>query len=485
MKFIKTSGSRLLILVVLVATIFSLAACTAAPTPTLAPAAPATTEVKPTDKPAEPTVKELSGKIRAIFWGNDNDVNSQKAGVKKFIELHPKVTVEVLEGNGCGADYAACKTMIAGGTMVDLFSSGIWDYNAMINDGGVVELLDPFMTRDNVKVSDFAAPAIAGMKALKDNKIYGLPMGFNVQSFWYNKDMFDKAGLKYPDPMGNYTWEDVRAWSKELTIDENGKTAKDPAFDPKKIKQWGYATWAATGSAPGYEPTLLAYGGSSMTLPDRQKCNMENPKSIEGWQLIQDMIYKDHTTVPPDAYQEMAGWQRWVTGTVAMQQGSGEQAMLVASTNPTLKYDMAALPKGPAGNASVVQMHIWNIWAGSKNKELAWEVLKFLATDGTCGNYGPNGEYSNMMGLVPAYKDLALGECFAKAKGEPANVAAAQLEPLKWPLTTYPGTYNQKTDMLNGQDGFGPALASLTTNEKSAADSLKGVCDKVNALMLK
>lgn len=471
-------------LLVLLALLLSTACATAPPAPATADQGAAAAEATTAEASSAAPSSELEGKLTVTFWGNENDVNSQKAAMTKFMELHPKVEIEVLEGSGCGADYAACKTMIAGGTMVDVFVPGIWNYNAMVNDG-VLTPIEDLMQRDNVKVEEFATPVIAGLKAISDGKIYGLPMGYNVQSLYFNKDMFDAAGLAYPDPDGNYTWDDVRNWAKTLTLDENGKNAADPAFDPKKTTQWGYATLATVPIAPGYEPTLLAFGGSAMKLPDRQTCNMEDPKSIEGWQFIQDMLYKDNSTVTPDVNQEMAGYQRWVSGQVAMQQGSHEQVLLVAQQNPEMKYDMAALPKGSAGNASVVQMHIWSIWSGSENKELAWELIKWLATDGTCGDYGPGGLYSNMMGLIPAYGDLANGECFAKAAGEPEHVAQAQLGPLDRPLTTYPTTYNQKTDMINGQDGFGPALTAVVMNEQSAAEALAGVCATVDDLMIK
>jgi len=46
-----------------------------------------------------------------------------------------------------------------------------------------------------------------------------------------------------------------------------------------------------------------------------------------------------------------------------------------------------------------------------------------------------------------------------------------------------PTAYNQKTDEIAGQDGFGPALANIVTNKKRAADALRGVSAKVDAIM--
>lgn len=418
-----------------------------------------------------------AGTLSVSVWGGPPDVESVKAATAAYTKLYPQVKFDIRQSD-CGPDYSICKTLIAGGSMTDLVIPGIWNYNRMVLDGAIQEV-QSFVDRDKLNLGDFNPTIIGALKSQKDTKLYGLPMGYNVQSLYFNKDMFDKAGLAYPPADGNYTWQDLRAWAKKLTLDESGNSAESPNFNPNKIKQWGFYTGAANTSpgGPGYEPLLNAFGGSVMTLPDHQKCNLENPDTIRGWQFIQDMLWKDHSTVTPDANQEQAGFLRWVGGSVAMQQGSHEQVGLVNTQNPTLKFDMAPLPKEKAGNATSTQLHIWAMFSGTKNKELAWNAIKWLATDGNVGAYG------TQMGLVPAYKDLALGDAFLKAPKEPAHLKEAQLDPTKWALSGFPSPYNQNTDAIGGQDGFGPALQDIVTNKKSAADAVKGVCAKVDAIM--
>lgn len=422
---------------------------------------------------------QLSGKLSVSVWGNKQDVASQQAAMNKFQQLHPGVKINLTQGD-CGVDFAACKTLIAGGTMPDVIVPGIWNYNAMV-DANVLEGLDAYIERDKLNLADFNHAVINGVKALKDGKMYGLPMGFNIQSLFYNKDMFDKAGLSYPPADGSYTWQDVRAWAKKLTLDEGGNNGESSNFDPKKIKQWGFTTLAVTNGDAAYDPVLLAFGGSAMTLPDRQKCNLENPDSIRAWQFLQDMMYTDHSTVTPDVNQEQLGYLRWVTGQVAMQQGSHEQVALVNTQNPTMKFDMAALPKEKAGNATCFQVHIWSIYKGSKNKDLAWELVKWLATDGSIA--GAPDRPAAIMELIPAYKDYALGEAFLKAPKEPEHLKQAQLDPTAWPLTVYPTADNQKHDEIVGQDGFGPAMTDIMNNKKTAAAALSGISKKIDAIM--
>jgi len=422
---------------------------------------------------ADPRAQTPAGSLSVAIWGGPPDIQSLKDAVNRYQKQYPQVHITLRYGaNACGVSYADCKTLIAGGTMPDVFVPGIWNYNAMV-DGGVLTDLGPYIARDKVSLSAFNPKVISQMRALKDGKIYGLPMGFNVQSLYYNKDMFDKAKLPYPSVSGNYTWQDLRAMAKTLTLDANGNTPASANFNPNKIKQWGFYTLAAVPIAPAYDPVLLAFGGSTMTFKDHQRCNLEHPDSVRAWQFIQDLMWTDHSTVTPQVNQEQAGYLRWVAGHVAMQQGSHEQTGLVNQQNPGLRYDMAPLPREKAGPATAIQMHIWSVYNRSKNKDLAWHFVNWVSTVGS----------GTEMGLVPAYKDYALGPDFLQAPQQPAHLKQAQLDPTQWKLTSVPTAYNQKSDEIAGQDGFGPALTSIVTNKKRAADALRSISKKVDAIM--
>ncbi|MEP6987373.1 MAG: sugar ABC transporter substrate-binding protein [Chloroflexota bacterium] len=414
---------------------------------------------------AQDATPELSGHLNVTIWGTPQDTASIQASIDQFTTKNPGVKIDVQVGD-CGVSYAACATLIAGGAMPDVFVSGIWNYNRYVADG-LATNLDPYIAKDDVvKAENFNSMVWNDLQALSDKSHYGLPMGLNVQSLYFNKTMFDKAGLAYPSADGKYTWDDVREWSKKLTLDKNGNNATSSDFDPKNIVQWG-------AYLRNTEPILNAFGGSTMTLPDRQSCNLENPKTVEAYQWIQDFMYKDHTALTPSDTQEQEGYLRWINGQVAMQMGSHEQTTIAADINPDLKYDIAPLPQ----EQTFVQYHIWTIYSGSPSQDLAWSFIKYMATD---GSVGPKG---SLMGLIPAYKDLAQGPAFAKAKGEPEHIVQGQLDPLKWDTTSYPSFFNQNTDAIGGQDGYGPAISDIMTNAKPAAEALAGVCAKVDTIM--
>lgn len=468
---------------VTVLTVLVISACSPA---TPAPVETTSNEPPVAQQPANPSAPAPataapSGKVTVQLWGGPPDIESLKAAFANFNKIYPDITIEVqVPNDACGVSFAACKTLQATGSMPDVFVPGIWTYNSLA-DTGLLENLTPLMERDGVALADYEPVVAESMKALKDGQVYGLPMGMNVQNFYYNKDMFDKAGLAYPPANGDFTWEDVRAWSKKLTIDANGNTAESPDFDPKKITQWGFTPFIgfSAGTPQTTEAILRAYGGSVMTLPDRSKCNLDNKATLEGLQFIYDWMYTDHTMVTPADEQEQLGFLRWVAGQVAMQLLDHSQVPLVKANNPTLNYGITAAPKGPAGNATLIQTHIWSMYSGSKNKEAAWLLIKWLGTDGQLMLH--NG--STQMGLIPTYKKAYEGPVFLQNPGEPENLQAAQIDPLKWELVSFPSQYNAKADQISSADGFGAAIDAIRLGEKSPAEALVGVCEKVNTIM--
>ena len=52
---------------------------------------------------------------------------------------------------------------------------------------------------------------------LADGKHYGIPFATNCTALFYNKDIFDAAGMEYPKE--NTTWEDFQEMAKALTKD--------------------------------------------------------------------------------------------------------------------------------------------------------------------------------------------------------------------------------------------------------------------------
>jgi multiple sugar transport system substrate-binding protein len=452
------------------------ASCGTAPTaqPTETGEAEGTPVAAATEVPTQPAPTEArtTGKLTLSLRGAASSLALDEQAIAKFKELNPGVEVETQTGS-CGFDYASCKTLIAGGTMADAFMPGNWTIQEMIQDG-VVTPLDPLIEAAGFSLDPYLPATVKALRGFTDGKLYALPLAYQCHAIYYNMDMFDKAGLPLPPANGDYTWHDLREWARLLTLDSNGNNADSPNFDPNSIKQWGFGNLTTASVAYTWEYVQLALGGGTLTYPDGAKCNLEHPDSIRALQFMQDMYYKDHSTITPPVEQENSFQFRFPGGELAMLDGGYWEVDVIKAQNPELRYDVAAMPREKAGNANNLYVEAWGIWTGAKNKELAWKWISYVTTE---------GYIVGMATAMPAQKEKVVSDEFLKQPGNPAHTKEAFVDSMSWPLMLTASTYGPKFWQLVGQDGFGGALEDILLNKKPAAEAVAGICAKVDALL--
>lgn len=125
-----------------------------------------------------------------------------------FHTEHPNVTVEVKEYSA--ADYDTQMTAdLAAGTAPDIYVQKNLKNFFTYQDGG--QLVD---------VSDIAGglSGVGGLSGYQiDGKTYAIPYRQDSWVLYYNKDLFDKAKVAYPD--GTWTWDDYATAAKKLTTE--------------------------------------------------------------------------------------------------------------------------------------------------------------------------------------------------------------------------------------------------------------------------
>ncbi len=104
-------------------------------------------------------------------------------------------------------------------------------------------------------LSDIESRALDSWRV--DGKLMGLPAGVFPSVIFYNKALFDTANLPYPphefgknyadgDP---WTIDKMEAIAMQLTLDNKGRNATDPEYDPRSAVQWGFHwQWDSTRS---------------------------------------------------------------------------------------------------------------------------------------------------------------------------------------------------------------------------------------------
>ena len=268
--------------------------------------------------------------ITYSYWGTPDEAASVQAVADKFNAEHPDIKVEVMAIPN--EEYVTkLNTMAAAGELPDcgiMSESGVLDFaekGLLADISGMYEGKES-MPLDSITFEKDGAP-VADSGA---NEILLL---------YYNKDMFDAAGLEYPSASEPMAWDEFVALAKKLTIDANGKTAEEEGFDANNIVQYGYVvdnwTWQP-------EVWALSNGGRWIS-EDGKEVVIKSPETIESIQKVADLTLVEHV-MPYNAGLEDNGIQRSiVAGNVAMATGG---AWNVGTSLPGVpfKYGVARLP---------------------------------------------------------------------------------------------------------------------------------------------
>ena len=296
--------------------------------------------------------------ITYSIWGDPQEIKSQQAIVDAFHVANPKITVKVTVSDW-EPYWDKLQTSIAGGDAPDVFAMDgplFPDYQTR----DVLLDLKPFIDRDGYDLGQLADQAVADFTT-PDGQ-FGLPRDLNVVALYYNKKMFDAAGIPYPDD--TWDWAKLADVAKKLTI----KGADG------KVSQWGFYTEST--DMENYWSELVWQNGGDIISADHKSSLVGSDQAAAGIQVLQDLIWKDK--VMPDASITDALGDAFEQGQAAMESNG---SWLVATHQAAgLDFGIAPLPKGPAGQATSINPTGAVVYKNTKNADAAWTFVKYLAS---------------------------------------------------------------------------------------------------------
>lgn len=308
----------------------------------------------------------ISGDITYLTWGEPSRGTSMQKIADEFMKYYPNIKVTV----DCAGDNFTTKfmTLAAAGTPADVVL-----VNELYGTGyycnGMYENLTPMLENDPEYKAEVMDKIPDNVKNVFDwqGDIFALPTMNYVFSLYYNKDMFDAAGISYPD--ATWTWEDIRKAANALTKkDDSGVTTQYGIYFTREIV---------------YEFSWFYNNGSYIISDDRKTCDLDSPAAIETWQWMQDLIHKDGCAPVPDttAGGSQLSAMSFDTGKVGMQLfGSW-----MLPTYETLPFNWGAAPipskDGSKPGFSSSCPNGFGIGKGTKYPEAAWEFVKFCTSE--------------------------------------------------------------------------------------------------------
>lgn len=282
---------------------------------------------------------------------------AQVPGLQKVIDAfekqNPGISVR-MELTPWSSYWTTLKTAMRGGTAPDVFWMNAVNLQ-LYASSGVLEPLSGHIESDRTPV-DRHPGALVKIYAYQGTQ-YGIPKDFDTIGLWYNKALFDKAGIKYPD--ATWTWDDVRDAAAELT-------------DPRARVHGMAAEMDRQGQL---YPAIHGAGG--YVLRDGRS-GFGDERSIEGLRYWTDMIDRGWSP-PQSAMVESKGRNRYWSEKTAMYYDLSAMAGQMYAV-PALKDHggVAVLPKGRE-RATIIHGLANVISAKSRKKEAAWKFVHFMA----------------------------------------------------------------------------------------------------------
>lgn len=331
--------------------------------------------------------------------------------------------------------------------------------------------LNDYLSKDPVDLSDFV-PVMLEMSrfpSMYTNRpsgyqfgsgtLFTLPVRIGTRIIHYRKDLFEKYRVPVPK-----TLDDFLAAARKLTIRRDGKVEV-------------YGTIMQTHSlwvSEAFLPVLWSYGGDVLDQ-DFRHCALTKPESVEALEYF-STFYKEGLTPPESLAYDLDKAQ------TAMSQGLG--AMIITYSPRALVFDNPKISKvaGKMGWAPVPYKKGSNLKAGigwisgwglgiskySKNKDIAWKFIKFLADKEMQLKMAV--EHANGPTRVSVFKNPAYQKVFPAASVVLEASATSRTRP------GVPG-YKQIEDIWTSEVGY------VLAGQKNARAALQSACDRIEPLL--
>ncbi|OQA46885.1 MAG: Maltose/maltodextrin-binding protein precursor [Chloroflexi bacterium ADurb.Bin325] len=351
----------------------ALAACVA---PTAAPAQPAAPAAPAEEKPAE-AAPAAESQTTVEWWdaqtGVDEEITNKM--IETFEGKNPDIKINrtyIAQTQGTQANDKLL-TAIAAGTPPDVFKFDRFIVAQFAAQGFLTDLTE-FANRDGIKADDYWD--FAWEEANYNGKLYALPYDTDTRALWYNKDIFEEAGLDPEKPP--QTLAELQEIADKLTV----KGAND------RITRWGYIPTSDQAWTYTYG---FAFRGEFQD-PATKKITCAHPQIVESMKWLRD--YSEHVGV-----QNLDDFVAACAGNVCNDQNdyfwTGQTAMTCSGDwrvsqqkryKPDGHYGVTPFPgpDGPAPHASWAGGWSWVVPAGAKNVDGGWRTVNWVC--------GPEGQ---------------------------------------------------------------------------------------------
>ena len=302
---------------------------------------------------------ELTWAVNAF---SQSETSLVQAVVDQFVEQNPEYSVTVLSYDPASYDQILLAD-IAGGTLPDIFVNA--DVFARpFFDANLTADLRPLAESTGFDL-DLFDPNFLALSDV-DGKVGFLPRGADVVVTYFNRRMFDEAGVDYPT--NDWTYDDMLAAAEALTIVADDGTTIQYGVDAS------YTWWAY------WVPMVVAQGGQILN-DDNTEAIFNSPEGISAWNIIFTGLQNGWFT-PPSVQAAMGGEG------VGFQNGTAAMTYTVRAAVPNLRnaleddWDVALVPQGTASRKTGMGTMGYAISSQTKDPDATWKLLEYTFSEG-------------------------------------------------------------------------------------------------------
>jgi multiple sugar transport system substrate-binding protein len=391
--------------------------------------------------------------IKYAFWGNPDAIGVEKDIIDQFQKENPTIKVEPIVA-GYNDYHTKLLTMMAGGAAPDVMRVDSYYFTDFMQVGALKDI-GPMIKKDKIDLSSYYQQGIEEC-TFKGN-LYGLPWATSPLYMFVNLDVLEKAGLKMP-PL-DWTWDDFVAICKKVTKGEGADKVYGFGHDPATISTILPWVWA---------------NGGDLFNADRTKFTLDQAAAVQAIQRLADLLKQGY--LPPETVSATAdiNTRLFVNGKIAMRMGSAAEILSTQKVEG-VRFEVLPMPNGKFKNTSVFKSNIVGIASSTKNLDAAWKFLTFLR--------GPEGKgetlYMQAKRMPPTMDSSKYWGLYADTTKYPKLVEANSKAISK----SYGHKLPLRAGWLEVEQIVKPALQLVFTGDKTAADAMKEIAPRVQAIL--
>lgn len=429
----------------------SLAGCASAPKDATKASSENSAETKQSD-----AAKTADGKttLKWSVWDISSTTYYQPL-IDAFEKAHPDVKIEMVDLGSTDYQTVLATELTGSGSNFDVVTiKDVPGYMTLVNKG-VLEPLDSYIQSSGVDLTQYKGLTD---QITVDKKLYELPFRNDFWVVFYNKDIFDKAGVSYPT--NDMTFEQYDALARSLAVDTPGQ----------EVYGAHYHTWRSA-------VQLFGVLDGKNTILDG-KYEFLKPYYEMVLKQQEDGITQDYATLKTSGLHysgafaqgnvAMMNMGTWFISTLMEKIRTGEYT---DCTNWGIaKYPHA---EGVEPGSTLATITALAIPSNAPNKDLAWEFINFVS--------GKDGaEILAATGTIPAVMNSTVADLVSGTDGFPKDDTTS-VEALNTSKLYLEMPVNEKSSEI--ETVLNEAHDAIMTGSMSVDDGIAQMNEKIGAIL--